>query len=65
MEWVQFVIFFIGVFGLFLWNRAEARADIRHMDNKLDANRELISAIHLEMKDFHSRLCSIQEKNKT
>ena len=24
MEWVQFIIFFIGVFGLFIWNRAES-----------------------------------------
>jgi hypothetical protein len=63
MEWVQFVIFFIGVFGLFVWNRSESRSDIRHMDNKLDANRELINAIHLEMKDFHSRLCIIEESN--
>lgn len=63
MEWVQFAIFFIGVFGLFIWNRTEARADIRHMDNKIDAIRELTYAIHLEMKDFHNRLCSIEEKN--
>jgi hypothetical protein len=64
MEWVQFAIFFIGVFGLFIWNRAESRSDIRHMDNKLDAIRELTHAIHLEMKDFHNRLCNIEERNK-
>ena len=64
MEWIQFIIFFIGVFGLFIWNRTESRADIRHMDTKLDANRELINAIHLEMKDFHSRLCTIEERSK-
>ena len=46
MEWTQFVIFFIGVFGLFLWNRAESRADTRHMDTKLEPNRNLIIAIH-------------------
>ncbi len=60
MEWVQFVIFFLGVFGLFIWNRTESRNDIRHMDNKLDACRELINAIHMEMKDFHCRLCMIE-----
>ena len=68
MEWVQFIIFFIGVFGLFIWNRAEARADARHMDSQLRANSELIRAvhneIHLEMKDFHGRLCAIEERNK-
>ena len=64
MEWTQFVIFFLGVFGLFIWNRAESRADIRHVDSKIDAIRELTHAIHLEVKDFHSRLCVIEEKRK-
>ena len=68
MEWVQFVIFFLGVFGLFIWVRTETRNDLRHMDSKIDANRELIreliGAIHLEMKDFHGRLCAIEERNK-
>lgn len=75
MEWVQFIIFFIGVFGLFLWNRTEARADNRHMDVKLDANRNLILAVHKEtealittikddMKDFHHRLLEIERGRK-
>jgi hypothetical protein len=68
MEWVQFVIFFLGVFGLFIWNRAEGRADIRHMETQLRSNSELIRAIHVEtleqMKDFHGRLCAIEERNK-
>lgn len=64
MDWTQFSIFFIGVFGLFIWNRTESRADIRHMDTKLESTRELVRAIHDEMKDFHARLCAIEEKNK-
>ena len=56
MEWVQFSIFILAVFGLFVWNRTESRADIRHMDTKLDAQRNLIMAIHDEMRDFHGRL---------
>jgi hypothetical protein len=74
MEWVQFVLFFIGVFGLFIWNRAEARQDSRHMDAQLKAQRELISEVHkesieftrqiqAEIKDFHGRLCTIEERN--
>jgi hypothetical protein len=62
MEWVQFIIFFIGVFGLFLWNRAEGRADNRHMDAKLEGQRNLMNAIHDEMKDFHKQLLEIQRK---
>ena len=57
MDWIQFSIFFIGVFGLFLWNRAESRTDTRQITS-------LISAINQEMKDFHGRLCTIEERNK-
>lgn len=75
MEWVQFIIFFIGVFGLFIWNRAEARSDARHMDSKIDANRNLILEIHKETnaliqvirddaKDFHYRLLEIERNKK-
>jgi hypothetical protein len=75
MEWIQLVIFFIGVLGLFIWNRVEARSDARHMDSKLESQRSLIlevhretdaniKAIHEEMKDFHGRLCAIEERNK-
>ena len=75
MEWVQFVIFCIGVGGLWLWQRTETRADLRHMDAKLDANRELIREVHNdsknlitaikdEMKDFHYRLLEI-ERNRS
>lgn len=53
------------VIPLFLWNRSESRSDIRHMDNKIDAIRELTYAIHMEMKEFHNRLCKIEgEKQK-
>jgi hypothetical protein len=52
------------IIPLFLWNRAESRADIRHMDAKLESTRELVRAIFNEAKDFHARLCSIEERNK-
>lgn len=64
MEWTQFSIFFIGVFGLFIWNRAESRADIRHMDIKLEGQRNLMNSIHDEMKDFHSKLIQIEKNRK-
>ena len=52
------------IIPLFVWNRSESRADIRHMDTRLESTRELVRAIHDEMKDFHARLCAIEEKNK-
>jgi hypothetical protein len=73
MDWTQFIIFFIGVFGLFIWVRTESRNDIRHMDNKLDSMRDLIHTIHTEthaslngireeIRDFHGRLCDIEKR---
>lgn len=64
MDWIQFTIFAGSIIGLFFWNRSESRADIRHMDSKLESTRELVRAIHDEMKDFHNRLCRIEESRK-
>jgi hypothetical protein len=57
MDWAQVLFLFLANGSLILWFRAESRADWRHMDN-------MIKAIHEEMKDFHGRLCAIEEKNK-
>lgn len=65
----------VAFVGLFIWNRTENRADMRHMDAKLESNRNLalqvnkdclnlIAAIQLEIKDFHGRLCAIEERRK-
>ncbi len=32
--------------------------------NQISAIHEEITAIHQEMKDFHGRLCAIEERNK-
>ena len=72
MEWEHILALILGngalIIPLFLWNRAESRADIRHMDAKLEsymsAIRADIKAIQDEMKDFHNRLCVIEERNK-
>lgn len=64
MDWIQFIIFAVSTLGMFFWNRSEGRADIRHMDAKLESTRELVRAIHDEMKDFHARLCKIEEGRK-
>lgn len=65
MDWIQFSVFILAnmVFSLtlWLWNRAESRSDFRNLEN---FTRENITAIREEMKDFHGRLCAIEEKNK-
>ena len=50
------------VIPLFLWVRAEGRADARLNCAKLESTRELVRAIHDEVKDFHARLINIGQK---
>jgi hypothetical protein len=61
MDWTQFATFMIGniifTLTLWLWNRAESRNDHRQIV-------DLIMAIQMEIKDFHGRLCAIEEKNR-
>jgi len=39
-----------------------------HMDSKIDRfqekNQEILDAIRMDIRDFHGRLCAIEEKNK-
>jgi hypothetical protein len=72
MDWTQVIALFLANAGLIGWFRAESRSDWRHLDSKIDANaketRDLINAIHSdireEMKDFHGRLCAIEERSR-
>jgi len=55
--WLQVFSLFIANAGLVIWFRTESRNDWRHMDAQ-------IRAIQEEIKDFHGRLCAIEERNK-
>jgi hypothetical protein len=61
MDWFQVMVIVFGnaawTVPMWLWARAESRADQRQM-------MSLIQAIQAEMKDFHGRLCTIEERNK-
>jgi CHASE3 domain sensor protein len=54
---VEMIIFLATIVGTFLWSRSESREDTRRVES-------LIQAIHAEMKDFHGRLCALEEKNR-
>ena len=79
MDWMQFATFMLGnmifTLTLWLWNRSESREDmsqIREDNKQATAKMEsfraecllLIRAIQDEIKDFHGRLCTIEERNK-
>jgi hypothetical protein len=64
MDWIQFAIFISAMAGLFSW----LRSDIQQQRTESAADRRdilnLIREIQMEMKDFHGRLCAIEERNK-
>lgn len=49
------------VLPLWLWSRAESRADHRHLETTVTT---MLNGIREEMKDFHGRLCAIEERNR-
>jgi seryl-tRNA(Sec) selenium transferase len=51
------LILVLTTVSLFLWERSESRSDYRRIE-------DLVSSIHQEIKDFHGRLCTIEERNK-
>ena len=64
MDWVQFLLLVLAMAGMFHWvrsdialNRSESASDRRDL---LQILREMQS----EMKDFHGRLCAIEERSK-
>lgn len=57
------------LFGVIFWTRgeanalrAEANADRRDIVNLVISIKEDIQAIQLEIKDFHNKLCAIEER---
>lgn len=72
MQWEQVAALILGnlaiILPLWLWSRSESRSDMRAMDAKLEAALETmnqnVQAIQTEMKDFHGRLCAIEERNR-
>jgi len=56
-SWIQILSLFLANAGLILWFRSEYRSDHRQCI-------DVIISIQNEMKDFHGRLCAIEEKNK-
>ena len=57
MDWPQVLFLFFANAGLIIWFRTESRSDHRLVI-------DLITSIKDEMKDFHGRLCAIEERNR-
>lgn len=61
MEWYQVLTIVVANLVMFFWLRTEANSDRRDMINMIVIFKD---EIQKEMKDFHGRLCAIEERNK-
>lgn len=68
MLWEQVLTILGGNMAMFLWAMRQSRTDFLHLDRKLEENRketnQIVKAIQEEVKDFHKRLCDIEERRK-
>lgn len=79
MDWVQFTVFIITMCGLFIKIRSESIEHIDEIKKQLSEERKqtraemrtfrsenlfIIQSIQQEIKDFHGRLCAIEERTK-
>ncbi len=64
MDWTQV----LTVFAVIATNLGTIIALYIQLDRKIDENRkdtnDLLRAIQSEMKDFHGRMCAIEERKK-
>lgn len=64
MDWTQV----LAIFAIVATNLGTVVALYCQMDKKLDEHRketnDILKGISIEMKDFHGRLCSIEERNR-
>lgn len=61
MEWYQVGTIVISNLGLFLWSVRQSRSDYLNCQKSIDSFKDIV---HKEMKDFHGRLCAIEERNR-
>lgn len=64
MDWQQFTILMLTVLGMFLWLKNDTIANRQEMAADRRDILQLIRAIQEEIKDFHGRLCSIEERTR-
>lgn len=57
MDWIQVATIVAANLGMFLWATRQSRTDFLHV-------MRIIDEIKKEIKDFHGRLCAIEERNR-
>lgn len=68
MDWTQVLTIIGSNLALFIWARTEASSDRRQFQEQVANDRrdilQIIRGIQEEIRDFHGRLCAIEERNK-
>lgn len=68
MDWTQVLTILGANLAIFFWLRTESNADRRQIQQESSADRrdllQIIREIKEEIKDFHARLCVIEERRK-
>jgi len=57
MDWTQVLTILCGNLAMFLWSVRQSRTDFLH-------TCRIVESIQAEMKSFHGRLCTIEERNR-
>lgn len=57
MDWTQVLTILGANMALFLWSVRQSRTDFLH-------TCRIVESIQSEMKNFHGRLCTIEERYK-
>ncbi len=57
MDWTQVLTIVGANMAMFLWSVRMSRIDFLHTSR-------ILESIQQEIKDFHGRLCTIEERNK-
>lgn len=57
MDWTQVITILGANLAMFLWSVRQGRQDFLYV-------MRVVEGIQVEMKDFHGRLCAIEERNK-
>lgn len=68
MDWLQFLILLGSFVGTFWLIRGEFKVANDKLEARVDSYRQetasILNAIQAEIKDFHGRLCAIEERNR-
>ena len=69
MDWIQFVLFIVAMMGIDFFSNRSIKEEMSIIKQKIDNDNKnvmnIILSIKDEIKDFHGRLCAIEERYRS